>query len=288
MPPADAPRSARELAGSACSTVQALGVHAAARPVEPCVFFQEGTDWRWIDWRTLARRVLATAHRLDDAASLADRAVAFPSSPGLDTLVLDLALRHCDAVPRLRGAGATCSAPATGGWIADPRDPVLAGEAVALTAEDAERWRAERAGEVAAIATGCEAPLLERERLVSRLRRSPPREIVADVLELERPLCRAGVSWTLEQRGALVLAHERPSLDATARWARPTRLWAETSGQRFERLSDAVLGRARAGLRLVTALWSGAEPPASAIVDALAVAGVEVARWRPSERAAGC
>jgi hypothetical protein len=37
------------------------------------------------------------------------------------------------------------------------------------------------------------------------------------VLELERPLCRAGVSWTLEQGGALVLAHERESLTATAR-----------------------------------------------------------------------
>ncbi|HVS62547.1 MAG TPA: hypothetical protein VMT85_03475 [Thermoanaerobaculia bacterium] len=286
MPPADEPRSARELEGSDCPTVRALGAYAAASPVEPCVFFQEGIDWRWTDWRTLARRVLAAARGLEDAASLANRVVGFPSSPGLDTLVLDLALRHCGAVPRPRGAGDSPLAGDT--WIAEPRDPVVAGEAVVLTVEDVERWRADRAGEVAAIAAGCEAPLLERARLVSRLRRSPPREVVADVLELERPLCRAGVSWTLECGGALVLAHERPSLDATARWARPTRLWAETSGQRFERLADAVLGRARAGLRLVSALWSGAEPPAAAIVDALAAAGVEVACWRPSERAAGC
>jgi hypothetical protein len=284
---------AGELGGSLCAAVRALGAHAAAHPVAPCVFFQDDIDWRWIDWATIAARVAAAARRLGSPQDLADRVVAYRSEPTVDALVLDLALQHAGAVPRPSASPHDeHPGPALRAWIATPAEPVVEGDAGECVAGSAARWRRENACGVAGIGAGCSAPLpaLSRSGWLRRfsawLGRPPLREIVVDVLELERPLCRAGVSWTLEQGGALVLAHERESLTATARWARPTRLWAESERGRFERLVDATLGRRqrrpeRRRERLMSAVWCGPQKPSAATLEALERSAVAVSEWRP-------
>ena len=277
----------RELSASGCAVVRAVASHAAARPLDPCVFYQEGIDWHWIDWRSFDARVARAARRLAESGSLEGCEVGFPSTPSLETLVLDLALRHVGAVPR-PGAGANPPAAAVAGaWIGVAGGPVPVGDPVVAGTELVGRWRRARDLEVEAVAAGFSAPPPQRTGPVAWLGHRAAREIVVEVLELERPLCRAGVSWTIERGAALVLAHERGSLEASARWARPTRLWAETAEARFDRLVAAVLsgrvgggGVRRRGRRLVSALWSGEQEPSPQTLDALARGGVAVREWR--------
>jgi hypothetical protein len=274
------PAAALSLAGSPAPLVRVLGELALASPVEPAVFFQEGLDWRFLDRGELARRVVEVHARLTAARPLADVAVAYRSRADPATLVLDLALQHAAAVPRPR-ASATGALPAGAGvWIDDARDPLPQGAEQGVASF--ERWSAGGAFALEALAAGCSRPLPARGGWVRRLGLAAPREVVVDVLELERPLCRSGVEWTLRRAGALVLAHERSSLEASARWARPTRLWAETAEGRFDRLVAALLdGRRRRASRLLSALWCGEAPPGEAALAALDAAGVEVARWTP-------
>ncbi|HVS16230.1 MAG TPA: hypothetical protein VMV46_20115 [Thermoanaerobaculia bacterium] len=274
-----APEAARDLAESAAPLVRELGVLALAAPIEPAVFFQEGLDWRWLDRGELASRVARSHALLIAGGPLEDVTVSYRSRPDPATLILDLALQHAGALPRPQ---ALAGAPAPGGaWIDDPRDPRLEGLEAAEPGS-VERWRARAELEVAALAAGCSRPLPGRSRWARRWGLAEPREVVIDVLELERPLCRSGVAWTLRRGGALVLAHERSSLTASMRWARPTRLWAGTAEAHFDDLVAAVLqGRAGRSSRLLSAVWCGREPPGAGALAALAGAGVEVAGWLP-------
>lgn len=279
-----------ELTSSEAAAVRALGERTVEDPIAPCVFFQEGIDWRWLAWEALAGRVLDAVERLGGGAALSNLEIAFPSQPTVVALVLDLALQHVGAVPRPLPGEARAAWIARGRpWVESSSEPELEASELAVGVEGAAgRWRRAREAEVEAIATGCSARLPARRSrlggwgLAAWLRRPAEREVVVDVLELERPLCRAGVAWTLARGGALVLAHERASLEAAARWARPTRFWAETAEGRFERLAAAALAGAGRRKRLVSALWSGAVPPTEATRAALESGGVELAEWRPA------
>ncbi len=74
----------------------ALARRAVETPERPFLFFVRGLDWRWLSYKEAAERIGGVAARLDRLP--AGARTAFPSTAGLSSLLLDLALRSTNRI----------------------------------------------------------------------------------------------------------------------------------------------------------------------------------------------
>ncbi|MEP7011068.1 MAG: hypothetical protein ABJC13_12155 [Acidobacteriota bacterium] len=74
----------------------ALAHRAVETPERPFLFFVRGLDWRWLSYKEAVERIGGVAARFDRLPAGARN--AFPSTAGLSSLLLDLAIRSTDRI----------------------------------------------------------------------------------------------------------------------------------------------------------------------------------------------
>jgi len=223
-----------------------LCAHAAAGPHRPWLFAARGWDWRWLAWGEAEARVAAAAAELRPRVEeLADRAsrpsrLAFRYEPRPAAVLLDLAIQAAGAVPvpvsPRSSEWASESAPerpeGMDGWVEPPAvlDPERPAPREAVWPEGLPvdppagvgvREPGGAVREISAPALAAAARELA-QRIGSRERDVPSREIVVSARPLDNPEERLLLAWALRTGAAVVLEPRPESHVVTARWVRPT------------------------------------------------------------------
>jgi hypothetical protein len=239
--------------------LRALARWAVETPERPFLFFVRGFDWRWLSYKEAAERIGGLAARL---ASLPTGArTGFPSTAGLSSLLLDLAIRSTDRIaapigpleaeperdPELARLGAEAFAALPGFApsrtlptveIPDPftlSGALPEGDGDILIEED----QATRIASPEEIATAGEG----FERVAASAKR-PAREIVVVGPPSRALIDRAFSDWAFRSGAACLFEPDSRARAASAAWGRVT-IHAGSASELAE-----LFGRARSAQRV--------------------------------------